>query len=525
MKKVISLTLLFLSLVSLHAQFKEIAVSPGFDEPNSGQLKLLLMKNGSLAYVRVSIKHNIDIRIYDSLKQEKAVTNIIPSFEVLKTGSVEGCFEINGDIVLLISEIKKTPYLHRFIIDGNTGQLKKEEKIEELQKLRWIQGYALLYGDNMKLPDFFASKDQDSENYAVALFNSFESERSKRIEIILFGSDHQIISRGYYASPEEKYKYLEFVSMAVIGNDKVSVLVNGYNTASHGGKHSEVILANLDKGSSAVSFNELNFPKDKYLESGIIKYNPSTKQIVVVAKMREDKETLAANIYIGFVNPFTRKSENFIEAGISESIFEKGRLLYGNKYKFLGAPESIQFNEDGSFWVLYHEIIPTYRQSINGVSYYTKSMDIVIAAYNKNGVLTDNYLIPKNHYIMGSFNIQSYTKDLNNQYKQITWFKGNDKTYLILNDTELNIDQIKQNKSPLEVMAISTYDAFYFELTGKDVIPERKYLFGRSPNEKEHKLSQPGLSVYDKKNNLFITLRLQKEGKIKTSNIVWLEPK
>ncbi len=524
MKKVFSVAMILLSFVSVHAQFKEIAVSPGFDEPNSGQIKLLLMKDGSLAYVRVSVKHNIDIRIYDSLKQERAVTKILPSFEVLKKGSVEGCFEINGDIVLLISEIKKTPVLYRIIIDGKSGQLKTEEKLEELQKLRWIQGYALLYGDNMKLPDFFVSKDPNSDNYAVALFNSFESERSKRIEIILFGSNHQIISRAYYSSPEEKYKYLEFVSMAVIGNEKVSVLVNGYNTPSHGGKHSEVILANLDNGSSTVTFNELNFPKDKYLETGIIQYNPATKQLVAVAKMREDKDSTISKIHIGFVNPFTRKTENIIETGLSESILEKGRLIYGKKYIFFGAPESILLNEDGSFLVLYHEIMPTYRQSINGVSYYTKSMDIVIAAYDVNGNLTDNYFIPKYHYIMGSFNLQSYASDQSNQYKRINWFKGKEKTYLILNDSELNIEQIKQHKSPIEVMAISTYDAFYFELTGKNVLPERKFLFGRSANEKEHRLAQPGLSVYDKKNNLFITLRLQKEGKIKSANIVWLEP-
>ena len=44
MKKVFSVAMILLSFVSVHAQFKEIAVSPGFDEPNSGQIKLLLMK-------------------------------------------------------------------------------------------------------------------------------------------------------------------------------------------------------------------------------------------------------------------------------------------------------------------------------------------------------------------------------------------------------------------------------------------------------------------------------------------------
>ena len=73
------------------------------------------------------------------------------------------------------------------------------------------------------------------------------------MEIVTYGADNKESGRAFYSSPNERYKYLRFVDMAVIGSDKVSVLAFAFNTARSGGKESELILANLDKGNTAVS--------------------------------------------------------------------------------------------------------------------------------------------------------------------------------------------------------------------------------------------------------------------------------
>jgi hypothetical protein len=85
------------------------------------------------------------------------------------------------------------------------------------------QAYAAAFG-GVPIPDFFIRKDPDSDNYALAMLNSFESDRNKRIEIVLYGANNQEVSRAYYTSPENKYKYLECLDMAVIGDKKVCVL-------------------------------------------------------------------------------------------------------------------------------------------------------------------------------------------------------------------------------------------------------------------------------------------------------------
>jgi hypothetical protein len=229
LKKIIFLTLILFACLFANSQFKQIAASPSFDEPENGMTRLVLMKDGSVILFSITPKTGIDVRIYNSDHKESVITTINPAYKTLKSPGLVGYFVINGDLVLLISEIQdKTPVLYRLIINGKTAKLNREEKIANVLQLPVGMGFAMPLGEDM-LPDFSASKDPESDNYAVAIFNRFESDRNKRIEIVLYGSDHTELSRAYFASPKGKYKFLQFISMAVMGSERVSILVNGYN--------------------------------------------------------------------------------------------------------------------------------------------------------------------------------------------------------------------------------------------------------------------------------------------------------
>ena len=509
------------SFLFSNAQFKQIAAGPSFDEPTNGFAKLLLMKNGSVIFFRIGIKDDeIDVRIYDANHKETATTTLNPAYGKLKGGSLEGVFEINGDAVLMISEVSdKTPVLYRVIIDGTNGKLKKEEKIAELKRMTMGMGYAMAFG-GVDMPDFYVSKDPESDNYAVALFNSFESDRSKRIEIVLYGSDHQEISRAFYASPDEKYKYLQYVSMAVIGSEKVSVLVNGYNS---GGKDREVILATLNKGAKAVTFNELHFPQDSVLESGLVRYNPITKKLIVAAKIHERKNDKDAYLYIAFLDPEKGKAEKIIQSGLNASVNERAAKIFGKKYKYWGVPVGMYINKDGGFSVTYEEAAVVAPFSHSNSS-HVETYSIAVGTYDPSGKLTSSYIIPKNFWIDNAGSL-SYGGGFGNQYKRFAYINGPEKSYILINDTRRNIERLEKDKDPVQIQGVGDCDAFYFPLTGSDPIPQRKYLFGESDDKNERNLAPFGVSTYDRVNDVFIVLKLLKEGRRdKSVSVIWMKP-
>lgn len=513
--------LFMLTSFSLQAQFKQIAAGPSFEEPPSGFPRLLLMKNGSVMFIRVAPKESIDIRIYNAAHKEIAVTSFEPSYGKLKAGQLQSVFEINGDAVIMVSEVDgKVPVLYRIIVDGTTGKMKKEEKIAELKKLTLGMGYAMAWG-SVDMPDFYISKDPESDNYAVALFNTFESDRNKRIEIVLYGSDHKELSRAYYASPDEKYKYLEYISMTVMGSDRVSVLVNGYNNK----KDREVILASLEKGATEMKFHELGFPQDSVLESGMVRYNPHIKKLVVVAKMHERKSSKDAELCVAIIDPVKGKMEKRVNSGLSEEVYERAKEIFGKKYKYWGVPVNLYINNDGGFSVVYEESAIITNTSMNSgrSSSHVETYNIVVSTYDKTAKLLKCYMIPKNYWIDNPSSL-SYAGGFGNQYKKFAYVNGADKSYILINDTRRNIEKQEKNKEPIQIQGVGDCDAFYFPLSGSDPIPQRKYLFGESDDKKERNLAPFGVSVYDKANDVFIVLRLNKDGRDKSVNLIWLKP-
>ncbi len=273
-----------------HAQFKTVAQGPVFDEPERGFARIIQMKNGGTMFFHISIKEGIDVQIYDAKHKQKVNKHIIPKYGKLRMGSVDGIFEVNGDATLLISEIDgRAPVLYRLIVDGATGNVKQEETLAELNRITTGAGYAMAFG-GVPMPDFYVRKDPNSDNYALAMFNSFESDRNKRIEVVHYGADHKEITRAFYSSPDNKYKYMEYIDMAVMGSDNVCVLARGFNTRASGGKESELVLATLSKGKTSVTLTELGFSEDLKRKNGITRFNPVTKKVLLLTAINERKK-------------------------------------------------------------------------------------------------------------------------------------------------------------------------------------------------------------------------------------------
>src|SRR5258708_39142667 len=160
---------------------------------------------------------------------------------------------------MMVSEADdRIPVLYRVIIDGTNGSILQDDKIAELKKVTMGQGYAMVFGRVPK-PDFFVRKDPNSDYYGLILLNSFESDRNKRLEVVWYGPDNKEINRAFYLSPDDRYKYLNYLDMAVIGNQKISVLAYAYNTAASGGNRTKHMIATLDPAAKPLYLNELTF--------------------------------------------------------------------------------------------------------------------------------------------------------------------------------------------------------------------------------------------------------------------------
>lgn len=233
------LSLLFIS-VSSFSQFKVLATGNGFEEPEDGYAKIIQEKSGYTFFLHVTIKEGINVRIYDKSHQQVAEKHITPDYGKLRVGKgkgamggVQGIYEINKNIVLFLSEYDDggIPTLYRMIIDGATGNLLEEKTIGTLNKFRFLDGYASIFG-KVPTPAFYVRKDPESDNYAVALFNSFASDRNERIELVHYNKDHEEISRAFYQSPDNDYKYLNFMDLCVRGDKEIVAVVVGMNTRS-----------------------------------------------------------------------------------------------------------------------------------------------------------------------------------------------------------------------------------------------------------------------------------------------------
>ena len=123
-----------------------------------------------------------------------------------------------------------------------------------------------------------------------------------------------------------------------------------------------------------------------------------------------------------------------------------------------------------------------------------------------------------------------------NQYKSFVYLDAGAKKYILLNDTEKNnnINRYKFNNDrgsgvgmkgvTALIFMNSDVDAFMYELTGADAIPERKYLF--EEKNKIHAMALLRAATYDAAHNTYITVSFDKKtGRGIMGKLVWLEVK
>jgi len=515
--KICTLLTIFLLSISANAQFKQIAESAVFKEPEDGYCKLIQMKNGNVVYLRITVKDGIDVKIYDESHKLKAEQHVDPKYGKLKVGSITAVLPIGDNIDLFISETDdKARLLYRLVFDGSTGVLKEESTIaKNTDKLSLAIAYANAIG-GVPSSDFNILKDPNGEDYVLAMM--IGPEENRHLEIVFYDGSNKETNRVSLSNDKSIFNY---AGMAFTEKKKLTIL--GY-------LNDQLAFANVEVDSKNVEINNIGSAKDLKISSSLMRYNSITKKIILLGTEEIDHKHSTYRIFTAYLDPFLYKIIK-AEDQYPSKVNDKSLELFGAKKSFTGMPQNLYINNDGSFSIVYEEVTNIFSSGSSGGGYNTAVLgNIAVVMYNKDGNEVNEYFIPKNQKLTNMVIPSFYLSDREgtgqklyegNQYKSFAYLSGINKNYILFNDVDENGESVRKGKLTT-IIGIGDCDAYYFNASGSDIMPERQYVF-EEPEKREHNLALFSISDYNKETNIYVTLRLAK-GKNKGVSIVWLQP-
>jgi len=552
MKRIIPLIILLFSFQQLaSAQFKILAESPAFEEPEEGFGRLLLLKNGNTVLIQIhrEQKDGIEMRIYNKEHVETLKKHIKarPGGDYA-TESVNGIFEINGDVAILITAIiEKKPTLFRIVLNAATGDLKTMKKIAET-------GKHLIDEENPLFNPFLVRKDPLSDYYAVAISHDREeAPTDEQVEVMLYKGRHEEISRADYALSDNKYGLLQLHDLVVYNGETVGLLgyAYSYNDVLKR-REGNLVLLKLEKNEHTLKLSMPDLMKGSQIDGGIIRYNPVTGKLILLgcALMDDDTEketkkkvTPGPEIitegntekkyiaFAAFANPATMSIEKVFDV-FPAAASERRKKLFKDKKAFSGMPQNLFLNADGGFSIVYEHLV-TYIPVGSNIFLHTVHLgDIAVSTFNREGIMQTSALVPKEQRMYPSWLEPFYHSRRDNtgnpllhgqQFKSFAYLNTGNKNYILLNDTERNIDELKSG-SMITIMAVGACDAFYYPIDGRNTLPDRQYVFGNEKDKRTFKLAAFTISDYDQANNIYVTMQVENGIRGKNTKVIWLQP-
>lgn len=514
-RKITSLFLIFFcfcySLTS--AQFKVLSESSIFDEPEDGVSRIIQMKNGNTFYVHVTEKEGVDFRIYDASHKQIVVSSITPSFGKLRTGALQNAFEIANNIAVFISEYQNgAPVLYRLVLDGTTGKLLEDKLIATVKKYTGV-GFV-----NRSLVDAFnVKKAVTGEAYAVEVYDIFEDDKDKRIEIILYDNAHNEKKRTYLVTNDnDDFKFFVYMNMIMLDENRVDVIMyNGKEKYFHYTKKGRMVVATVDSRESNVKITPLDLPEKIKFASCIAQYLPKTKKLYLLIREMNEKDRGNYDNYLVKINTETNKMETKLVIDSDETLNKKYRERFSLREDYLAMYRDFIVHEDETYSIIYEERYsissPATGFGINKqgtVTFY--SGKILVMNYNNKDEVLSGYIVPK-----------SYNEDTYSQYKSPLYIARGSNRYMLINDTERNND-FKKDKF-VTITGVSECDAFLYNLSGDEIVPKREYFFG--PNtESGHNLGSFRVSSYNPSTGMLVTLKLNKKSPSnKAVSVIWMQ--
>jgi len=533
MKKIFLLLACSITLSqSTSAQFTKLATSSAFEEPTGGNAKFLKTKDGSTLFLHFEQNGKLNLKSYDKEYKSQYSYTLPYSTTGKKGDEITAAFISGNNLVVFTKSYKgRTPTLERLVVDLNNSNHKTNnslEQIAEFDKVTMADATAMVYG-NVPMPDFFIRKDPNSDCYAVAEFNTFVSNRNERILVTHYDGNHQVVSKSFYESPNDGYKYMFFSDLFVDGDKSVYVVAKGMNTPKSGGdQNGGLFVGQLNKGATSFDMTKVDYKKAKDISNSILRYNSATERFMLLTKRKEGRKG-NTNYYNVFLTTFDKNVQDFQNLDLDFSSIDKiAKTQFKKKESVKAVPQSLYINADGSYTIVLEEGV-AYSSSTNTGRVSTKYFlnDIGVVKYDKNGKELSSSYIPKSQLAMAvpSELLYSFRDEMATplwwgfQFKSFQYIDAPNSQYVLFNDIEKNQTKMKEGKGVTTIQGVGDCDGYYYKISDSG-IPSGELVLNSATDKKNKNLMLFAAGYYDKAQNEYITLNVTK-GKAK---IIWLQP-
>lgn len=521
-----SICLILLALTcpfNAHAQLRQLAESEEFEEPESGQARILYLANGNTAFIHSTGKGKLTVRLYDKNYKLKTEQEINPSYGKLR-GNIEQIFEMNGDIIVTAMDgEKRTPLLYRLIIDANTAQLKDDKMIAQLDRVSMAEAYGMIFG-GVPLSTFQIRVSDDHEYYAV--IGSEGNDAGTAIAITVYDKQHKEISKTN-VTIAKYYKYIELLDYTFDNSGNLFVTCGGFVVKKKKEEEVFLTLTKIEKGTKKNNTEpkRITAPADLRLTNGTIRYNPAVNKLIFLASLLDQKS------YAAYINPATFKLEPAFESPIDSKLISRLQEQAGwDEYD--GQPQQIFLHTDGGFTVVFEKLNAVVNYTSRGQAMYkTELGNLMVVRYSKEGKIQSTYVVPKSYVLHDTYLSNFYQArqeyiaaplSRGNQFKRYGILPGNKQSYILINDVPENAERLAKKSKVKTVTGVGDCEAFAYPLTGDKVVPERSAFIPTTG--RENHIALFGASVIVPDQQMYVTMVVYKEGrKGSKARLAWLK--
>jgi hypothetical protein len=518
MKKYLILFFLAIGWSKVFTQIQLITESAPLKELEDGWIKILQLKNGNTVFLHFTKSKGFKVILYNNKHQFLSENTIKPSFNgnsrMGMYGSVQSIISVKNDVVVFISTMKLInmfkgqPLLYRIIVDGSKGTLVKEEEVASMNTFGYKDEVATKNG-YLEYPDFFIRKDENSDNYAIALFDTFESDRNKRLKFVHYSADHNMLSEAYFQSPNNEYKFLSFLDMLVMADSKLIVAVKCKDLAAD--KRPAVFFGTLKSSATLFEIKKVESASNGGANLAHLKYNRFNNTIMFLGLIAIGDYHYSYEVAL--IDPTTLEKTN-------TSKIERVD----------GCPKRFYLNNDSTYTLISQKITSFSQYSSTDrhherTTYYIGTL--TVRQLNAQGNEVKKYDVLQNFTLLqgGITNPIAFFVNpegpepifMQNEFRTFTYSFHKNSPLLCVNELPRNINQTKTK----EILGISAVNSYL--VSPNENKPNFEPLFQNS-SPKEYSFAMLGASSFDSSTNTITTVRRSNK-KGWQNQVVWIKLK
>jgi len=542
MKILVTTLIALLCASATFSQVKKIEYSTPFVEPEKGWYKVMQLSNGYTFFFDFN-NDGVSVTVYKpdrKLAARKKLTSSLWDPKDMKNSQMEGIYEINGEPVIFLQQLKsREPILYRIQLNPTNGSISKQQEIGRLPKYKMMAGYAMAIG-GVDQEDFVVEKDPYSDAYAVMHYNSFAHESNKRIELVHYSienGEHKEINRAFYSS--QGFKYTNYIGMCVSGDKSVHMAAYGYNTKASGGEDSRIISSRIKPGEKEFTHLNLEFTEDFKETEGLMNYNPYTNLIQLFTITHLEGKDYSLPI-ISYIDPQSLQIvKKIVLPTEGLATYMKSKSMLRDEFRFTAV--NMLLNSNNSTTILLEE---KSESAINSSSTSVEFGNIGIITLDPSGKETDVLGIMKDQIATGHHTelfyhakrgkglwsyvtrrgMTMYTPEDNRSFYSYDYINtANNNTYIIYNDNRDNyIPQkpISTYKDLKTIKRVSESVAIIKKIQPSKV--ESDYLFRKPANDNLNDFCNVESAHFNKETGVYASLMIKRNGRDKKAYISWV---